>query len=951
VEVDDSAIGGAPADVRTFLIADVRGYTRFTQEHGDEAAALLAASFAELTGEVIEAGGGQVIEIRGDEALSVFGSARQALRAAVELQRRFREGRDGRPAFPVGIGIGLDAGEAVPVAGGFRGTALNLAARLCSLAAPGQILATETVVSLATKVDGIRFAERRPVRVKGVDKPVRLIEIVPEAELPPVPQASAPSLWTRIRRDRRALALLALGVLLVVASVVAVLVKTLGGESETRVVGNAVAAFDSAGGGVVSYTEVGTSPTNVAVGGGAVWVLNADDQTVSQIDPDTRQIVKTFGTGETPTDIAVGEDAVWVGNAGVERGQTLDYTASISKIDPQTALVTRKVVLAEPTKQLPPNGVLPGVSQLAIGAGSLWAINPDFTVSRIDPATGDVVASVPVTSGAAIAASDESVWFVGEDFESVVRIDPKTNQPGQRIQVSTSFLADIELGAGSVWASAPDDGVVWRIEPGPDPIARTISVGRGAASISFAEDVLWVANTLDGTVLRIDPGTNDVRDALPIAGTPLGVAAAEGNAWVTLVGGTTSGALPSSACGEIESGGREPDVLIASDLPLRGDAAPITRSMTDAIRFVLESHDFKAGTHTVGYQSCDDSTSQTSRFEFFKCSSNAKAYAGAERLVGIIGTFNSGCAVSELPIVNRAPGGPVPMISPSNTYVGLTHTGPGVDPRDPEALYPTGVRNYVRVTSPDDLQGTAQAILAKQLGLRSVYIVEDGEDYGAALRQTFITAARRLGVDVAGTSMWDGRALSYANLADRIRRSGADGVLVAGIVNFNGIQLVRDLRAGLGPDVVLMAGDGFPLFELFHGARREAIGMYMSTTAIAVQKLPPAGRRFVRDFAPTQANRAISSYVLETAQAAEVLLDAISRSDGSRASVLKELRETEVQNGILGDFRFDANGDKTPGAITIYRVTGKSPAGADVPPEYEGAVFDRTVPIPANLLR
>ena len=127
--------------------------------------------------------------------------------------------------------------------------------------------------------------------------------------------------------------------------------------------------------------------------------------------------------------------------------------------------------------------------------------------------------------------------------------------------------------------------------------------------------------------------------------------------------------------------------------------------------------------------------------------------------------------------------------------------------------------------------------------------------------------------------------------------------------------------------------------------------MYMSTTAIAVEQLTPAGRRFVREFAPSQPNGAISSYVLETAQAAEVLLEAISRSDGSRASVLKELRKTEVRDGILGDFRFDTNGDKTPGAITIYRVTGKSSPGAGVPPEYEGAVFDRTLPIPDDLLR
>jgi branched-chain amino acid transport system substrate-binding protein len=941
---------GPPADVRTFLIADVRGYTRFTQEHGDEAAGELAARFADLAGEAVSSCGGQMIELRGDEALAVFGSARQALRAAVELQRRFRQRTDERPHFPLGIGIGLDAGEAVPLAGGYRGTALNLASRLCSLAGPGQILATETVVSLAAKVDGIRFVQRRPVRLKGVDAPVRTIEVVPEAELPPVPQPVVPGFWARARARPRALLLLAAGTAVLVTSLVAAVLELRGGDNAPLAVGNAVAAIDPAGR-VLSYTDVGTSPSNVAVGEGAVWVLNADDQTVSRIDLDTREIVKTFGTGQTPTDIAVGEGAVWVGNAAVERGRTVDYTASISKVDPESALVTRTIPLSEPTPGLPGNAVVPGASQLAIASGSLWAINPNSTVSRIDPGSGDVIARVPVRAGAAIAADQDDVWVIDDDFASVTRIDARTNRSGQTIEVGASFLADIALGDGSVWVTAPQEGLVWRIEPRPQPIERTISVGRGATSISFADGALWVANTLDGTVLRVDPSTNSVTSRATIPGSPLGVAAAQGNAWVSIVGGTTPGALPSSACGRIEPGGGQPDVLIASDLPLRGDAAPITRSMTDAILFVLRSHDFKAGEYSVGYQSCDDSTSQTSRFEFFKCSANAKAYAGAERLVGLIGPFNSGCAFDEIPIVNRATPGPLAMISPSNTYVGLTRAGPGTSPGEPGSFYPTGVRNYVRVTSADDVQGTAHGLLADQLGLKSVYVVEDGEEYGKALAQNFTKAARGLGVELAGRETWDARSKSYDALAGRIRRSGAEGVLVAGVIDLNGVQLIRDLRTGLGPNVAIMAGDGFPVPELLHFARREAIGMYVTTTATSVEELTPAGQRFAREFAPTQPGGSIPIYVLETAQAAEVLLEAISRSDGSRASVLKELRDIQVSDGILGSFRFDANGDKTPGSITVYRITGENPPdGANLPPELQGTVFDRTIAIPERLL-
>src|SRR6476619_4745386 len=116
---------GAVAGVRTFLIADVRGYTRFTQEHGDEAAARLAARFAEVVGEVVVARGGQVVELRGDEALCVFASPRGALRAAVDLQRRCADELRANPSLPLRVGIGFDAGEAVAVAGGYRGGALN----------------------------------------------------------------------------------------------------------------------------------------------------------------------------------------------------------------------------------------------------------------------------------------------------------------------------------------------------------------------------------------------------------------------------------------------------------------------------------------------------------------------------------------------------------------------------------------------------------------------------------------------------------------------------------------------------------------------------------------------------------------------------------------------------------------------------------------------------------
>jgi len=160
-----------------FLIADVRGYTRFTRERGDAAAAMLAKKFADLARDAVEARSGRVIELRGDEALAVFDQAAQAVRAALEFQATCSEESQADPMFPLPVGIGIDVGEAVPVEDGYRGVALNMAARLCSNAAAGQVLVTRAMVHAAGPLDGhIQFAERGPASFKGFEEDVDVIQ-------------------------------------------------------------------------------------------------------------------------------------------------------------------------------------------------------------------------------------------------------------------------------------------------------------------------------------------------------------------------------------------------------------------------------------------------------------------------------------------------------------------------------------------------------------------------------------------------------------------------------------------------------------------------------------------------------------------------------------------------------------------------------------------------------
>jgi branched-chain amino acid transport system substrate-binding protein len=709
---------------------------------------------------------------------------------------------------------------------------------------------------------------------------------------------------------------------------------------------------------VTDYVTLAGTASNVAVGNGRVWALEANRQSVVQIDARTGRIVGAFTPRGTATDLAVGAGAVWVGIGATTPQSAVGttYTSSVSRVDPVSTLVTHTAMLpgsaAEVASTAEEPFRLPGVSQLAVGAGAVWAIDPDHTVSRIDSRTGKVVARVRLVATHSIAAGAEGVWTIGKEA-TLIRIDPRTNRVGETIRLEATGLGGIALGFGSVWVTDPADGLVWRIEPGPNPVTRSIDAGVGVTSISTGGGAVWATNFIDGHVLRIDPQTNQVTARITTTATPEAVAAGDAFAWVTVSQGEDTAGLPAQSCGAMVSGGVRPDVLIASDLPLRGAQRAVTRGMADAIAFVLHAHDFRAGKYSIGFQSCDDSTAQTGIADFFSCAANARAYASTPKLVAVIGTYDSYCSQVEVPIADNAPGGPLAMISPSNTQQDLTRAGPGVARGAPAGHYPAGVRNYVRLAAPDDVFAAGAALLAKGLALDRVYVLTTGTTgYGVRLAHGFSTAAAALGVGVAGTATWNPDAKNYTALAGTIASSGADGVFLADF-DLNGGALIRALRARLGQRTTLILSDGFlPVSATVKEAGSAALGGYVLYPGAPVESLGPAAQRFARRFAETQPRGRIASgsYVAEAAAAAEVLLQAIGRSDGSRASILRELRRAHVVGSILGSFRFDANGDMTPALVSVFRITGRKSDGKTLLSDFRGSQIHALLKVPTSLV-
>ena len=408
----------------------------------------------------------------------------------------------------------------------------------------------------------------------------------------------------------------------------------------------------------------------------------------------------------------------------------------------------------------------------------------------------------------------------------------------------------------------------------------------------------------------------------------------------TTTSGGTATALPASSCpGGIYKGSEDPQFIVASDLPLQGSGRTQTEQMVNAIKFIFKQQNFKAGKYTVGFQSCDDSTAQAGKWDSGKCSTNANAYVGNKSVIGVIGTFNSGCAEIIIPILNRASPGPMGMVSPANTYVGLTHKGPAIAPGEPEKYYPTGKRNYTRIVAADDFQGAADALLTKQLGYKSVFILNDKEAYGLGVANDYQNSAKALGLKISGFTAWDPKASSYEALATRIKQTGASTVFLGGLICENGAKLIKDLRSVLGKSYPLIAPDGFSDFTANGPA---AAGMYVSVAGIPPEKLTGPGKTFVDDFG-AQIGTQVNPYAAYAAQAAVVMLDAIAKSDGSRGAVTNQLFQTNITDGILGTFSINQNGDTTANPVTVYIQQGSGTSGT-------GKTYKTIVP-PANLVK
>ena len=348
-------------------------------------------------------------------------------------------------------------------------------------------------------------------------------------------------------------------------------------------------------------------------------------------------------------------------------------------------------------------------------------------------------------------------------------------------------------------------------------------------------------------------------------------------------GGGTTGSTTAGG-----GGGSAKTLTISTDLPMQGASADASTDTIRAIQLYLDQINHKAGNYTIQLKTYDDSTAAAGKWDEATCANNAQAHVANTNEVAVMGTYNSGCAIIQIPVLNAAP---MLMLSHANTNPGLTKKW---DAGEPDKYYPSGKRNYARVVTTDDYQGAAAADFASQdLKVKRVFVLNDNETYGQGVAQAFVSRAKTDGLTILGNKAWDAKQPSYAAIFQNIKTMNPDMIYVGGIYDNNGGQLVKDKVSVLGDNnkVKFMAPDGFVGYPQLR-AQPQAQGMYLSFAGLSTEQLIKgggAGAQLINAYKQKYGSEPRTDYALYGVAAVQAILAAISKSDGTRQGVINQV--------------------------------------------------------------
>jgi branched-chain amino acid transport system substrate-binding protein len=408
-----------------------------------------------------------------------------------------------------------------------------------------------------------------------------------------------------------------------------------------------------------------------------------------------------------------------------------------------------------------------------------------------------------------------------------------------------------------------------------------------------------------------------------------------------LLAGVALASMGLAACGTGNTTGStsKGTIKIGVDLPESGAEASNGIPTLNGVKYAVQTSGSVEG-FTLKVENLDDAVHGVHDPQ--KGAQNMQTFVADSSVLGVVGPFNSNVARAEIPISNRAS---LAQISPANTnqcltkniYIPTTLGAPkDITCKDagilaPADLRPTGVNNYFRVATTDDLQGPAMADYAYDtLKITKLGVASDNEVYGKGIADTFSAEFKNKGGTVLVRQDFNTKSTNdFRGFLQTAKSKGAQGIYFGGTDSNKGC-IVRAQEKGIFPaDAPHMGGDGLQTAQCLKDAADNAAGIYAAVAAPNAEQIP-ASKSIIDGFKKAFPNKDdFGAYSMPAYDCAKILIAAIGRAiraNGgkmpTREAVRAEVAKTSNFTGALGQTSFDQNGDTSLKIISIYQAKG-----------------------------
>jgi branched-chain amino acid transport system substrate-binding protein len=357
------------------------------------------------------------------------------------------------------------------------------------------------------------------------------------------------------------------------------------------------------------------------------------------------------------------------------------------------------------------------------------------------------------------------------------------------------------------------------------------------------------------------------------------------------------------------------NVTIGITLPLTGSGAEDAVNILHGAVLAIEEANAAGGPggYHVDIETLDNGTATAGQYDPAQAAVNARKLVVDKSVVAAIGPMSSGSGKAMAAILSQ---GNLAIITPSSTNPDLT------DPKFASLYRPAGPAIYFRTVTTDAFQGPNMAnFMAKEMKIKSVFVLDDSGAYGVGLADAYQARAAKLGVAVLGRDRVDPLQSDYSPLLTKIHNLNPDA-LYCGSSALAGIKLVKQ-SYDIMPKMIKAGGDGLHQVSILGGAGFPAAEGWYSTIAaphmLDDSVVQPWIDRYRKRWGTPPSDYSITSY-----DAALIALAGIETVAKSGKPVTRDAVRDAIQAGkvktLQGDITFDANGDLASRVVSIFQV-------------------------------